>query len=91
MSFSKTLISGPAGSVSFSESAGNVSITVSGNIELGGGEAKGIAKAYLSGGVSVGAKQMADLSIEFLEAKYPAAKGLLEGIKTIMDKEMDAN
>ena len=85
---SKTLYSGPAGSVSVSESGGVVSLSGSLSSSAGGGEAKGVASVYASVTVSIGAEQVLDMGLDIAAAKYPALAAEIALIKAAANAEL---
>ena len=87
MSYSKVIPVGSAGSLTISEAAGQASVKVSLNEQAGGGEIAGFAKAQLSAEIDVNALVLADVGLEIIAAKYPAASSLILSIKAIMDGE----
>lgn len=88
MSFSKSLVSGPAGSIVVSEVGGELKLLASFGAVLGGGEAAGAAKAQASVELDVEGKQIIDLGLEYAMAKFPVAAALIGAAKDAIDAEI---
>ncbi len=85
---SKTLYSGPAGSVSVSESGGVVSLSGSLSASAGGGAAKGVVGISGSLSISLGAGQVCDMGLDIAAAKFPALAAEIALVKAALDAEL---
>lgn len=88
MGYSKTLLSGDAGSLVVSEEAGTVKLALTGQLSLGGGEAAGVVSGKASVEVDLGAKQLIDLGFGLAESKFPAVASLLKAAQDVIDAEL---
>lgn len=78
MAFSKTLVSGKLGSISVSESAGNLSLSASASGSLGGGDAAGVVSFSASNSVNIPGAMLVQLTFEYIESKSPSGVVLIE-------------
>lgn len=85
---SKTLYSGPAGSVSVGENGGVVSLAASISLGAGGGAAKGFASLGASVSISLKAEQIADMGLDIAAAKFPALSVEIALVKAALDEEL---
>jgi hypothetical protein len=85
---SKTLYSGPHGSVSVSESAGVVSLSGSLSAHAGGGAAKDVLGVSASVTLSLGVEQLCDMGLDIAAAKFPAFAAEIGLVKAALDAEL---
>ena len=88
MGFSKVIPIGSAGSLSLNESAGGFSAVVSLQESVGGGAAAGAAQAKASIEFDIAGKQLMDLSLDLLAAKFPSLSAEIALIKAAADAEV---
>ena len=88
MSYQKQYPIGKFGQLTISESAGVVSLGVTGSATLGGGEAAGIASASLSASVNMSAKQAIDLGLDLAAAKFPSVAAVIKEAQALIDAEI---
>lgn len=86
----KELLNIGNGLVVISEEAGKVTLAISGEESLGGGQAAGILSAEGSGKVQLSGKQAFDLGMKLLESHVPGALvPLLETARVLADALID--
>lgn len=85
---SVTVVSGPNGSVVFSEAGLVGKLTVSASASLGGGEMSGVVKASVSAEVELSAAQLIDAGLQIAAAKFPAAAAEIAAAKAVIDGAM---
>jgi hypothetical protein len=87
MSIVKSIQLGSFGSLAFTESQGQVTLSVTVADQAGGGSVAGFAKASLTAEVQVSAIELADVALIALEGKFPALAPIIAEIKVAMDAE----
>ena len=90
MSYSKQIKVGSLGTLTVTEAAGAVTLSVSLSDALGGGEAAGVAQASVSAQVQLSAKQLIDLGLDFAAAQFPSVAAVVKDVQAAVDAEIAA-
>jgi len=81
-----TIPLGSVGKILVNEGGGTASVVVQAEVDLGGGQAAGLAKLKVNVEADISDRQAADLGFSLLEAKFESLKPFLEGARAEVDK-----
>ena len=86
--YTKELLNKDGVSVTVSEEAGVVALTLAVGESLGGGVASGVATVSASMKATISAAQIIDLGFSLAEAKFPSVAALLKEAQALIDAEL---